>query len=63
MHSSSVGTPPPFFEVRILDDQGRDLPPGEVGEIAGRGPIKMLGYYKQPDLMINGARLPWLPLS
>ncbi|MEZ5728539.1 MAG: long-chain fatty acid--CoA ligase [Burkholderiaceae bacterium] len=32
----SVGVPPPFFEMRILDEQGADLPAGEIGEIAGR---------------------------
>jgi long-chain acyl-CoA synthetase len=56
----SVGTPPPFFEIRILDDQGHDLPPGEVGEIAGRGPIKMLGYYKRPDLTAQTVVDGWI---
>ncbi len=48
--TGSVGVPPPFFEIRILDEQGGDVPKGEVGEIAGRGPIMMPGYYKRPDL-------------
>lgn len=48
--SASVGSPPPFFEMRILDENGQDVPTGEVGEIAGRGPILMPGYYKRPDL-------------
>ena len=48
--TGSVGVPPPFFEIRILDEQGADVPKGEVGEIAGRGPIMMPGYYKRPDL-------------
>jgi acyl-CoA synthetase (AMP-forming)/AMP-acid ligase II len=46
----SVGVPPPFVEMRILDDQGNDVGAGVVGEIAGRGPILMPGYYKRPDL-------------
>ena len=46
----SVGVPPPFFEMRILDPEDKDLPPGEVGEICGRGPILMPGYYKRDDL-------------
>ncbi len=48
--TGSVGVPPAFFEIRILTEEGRDVPKGEVGEIAGRGPIMMPGYYKRPDL-------------
>src|SRR5207302_7740230 len=47
---TSVGVPPPFFEMRIVDDDGRDVAPGEIGEILGRSPLLMSGYYKRPDL-------------
>src|SRR6185369_15002868 len=43
--AGSVGTPPPFMDMRIVDDQGRDVAPGTVGEIVGRGPIMMKEYY------------------
>jgi len=43
--AGSVGCPPPFFEIRILDEQGRDCGPNEVGEICGRGPILMAAYH------------------
>jgi long-chain acyl-CoA synthetase len=46
----SVGTPPPFFEMKILDESDREVPAGKVGEICGNGPILMPGYYKRPDL-------------
>jgi long-chain acyl-CoA synthetase len=46
----SVGVPMAFFEMRILDDAGREVPAREVGEICGRGPLMMPGYYKRPDL-------------
>ncbi|HRV93370.1 MAG TPA: AMP-binding protein, partial [Anaerolineae bacterium] len=46
----SVGTPPPFFEIKILTEDGEEAAKGEVGEIAGRGTIQMKGYYKRPDL-------------
>jgi long-chain acyl-CoA synthetase len=46
----SVGTPPPFFKMKILDESGREVSAGEVGEICGNGPILMPGYYKRPDL-------------
>jgi long-chain acyl-CoA synthetase len=54
----SVGPPLPFYEIAILDEKGREVPTGEVGEICGRGPLLMSGYYKRPDLTakleING---------
>ena len=56
----SVGVPPPFFEMRILDEKGHDLPPEEVGEICGRGPILMPGYYKRKDLTEKAIRDGWL---
>jgi long-chain acyl-CoA synthetase len=49
-HPGSVGVPLPFHELRIIDDEGRELPMGGVGEIAGRGPLLMPGYYRQPEL-------------
>lgn len=44
----SVGVPPPFYALRILDDQGREAPVGQVGEIVGRGPISVAGYHGRP---------------
>jgi acyl-CoA synthetase (AMP-forming)/AMP-acid ligase II len=56
----SVGVPPPFSEMRIVDEKGHDLPPGEVGEICGRSPILTPGYYKRPDLTAEAIRDGWL---
>jgi len=56
----SVGVPPPFFDMRIVDESGNNLPAGEVGEICGRGPILMPGYYKRPDLTSEAIRDGWL---
>ncbi len=56
----SVGLPPPLYEMRIVDNQGNDLPPGEVGEIIGHGPITMPGYYKRPDLTAEAIKDGWL---
>ncbi len=56
----SVGTPIPFGEMRIVSDDGRDLPPGEVGEIVGRSPLMMPGYYKRPDLTAQALKDGWL---
>jgi long-chain acyl-CoA synthetase len=46
----SVGRPVLGFEVMIVDDEGRALPPGEIGEIAGYGAGLMRGYHKRPDV-------------
>jgi acyl-CoA synthetase (AMP-forming)/AMP-acid ligase II len=45
----TVGKPVPGVDMRIIDEQGRELPQGEAGEIVGRGPSMMVGYYKQPQ--------------
>jgi len=58
--SGSVGRPTQFFEMRIVDAGGSDVPPREVGEIVGRGPIRMQGYYKQPDLTSQAVRDGWV---
>jgi len=57
---TSVGVPPPFFEMRILDEDGHDVPPGEIGEIVGRSPLLMSGYYKRPDLTREVIKDGWL---
>jgi acyl-CoA synthetase (AMP-forming)/AMP-acid ligase II len=58
--SGSVGCTTPFFEMRIVREDGTDAAPGEVGEIVGRGPILMTGYYKRPDLTAQAIRDGWL---
>ncbi len=56
----SVGLPPAFMQVRVVDPEGRDCPTGEVGEIIGRGPCMMTGYYKQPALTARTIRDGWI---
>ena len=56
----SVGVPLAFYEMRILDEHGREVRPGEVGEICGRGPLMMPGYYKRPDLTAQVIVDGWL---
>jgi acyl-CoA synthetase (AMP-forming)/AMP-acid ligase II len=46
----TVGRVMPGIDVRIVDEERRDLPPGEVGELAVRGESVMLGYYQAPEL-------------
>ena len=45
----SVGVPVFNTVARILGDDGQELPPGEVGEIATRGPMVVPGYWNRPD--------------
>jgi acyl-CoA synthetase (AMP-forming)/AMP-acid ligase II len=46
---TGAGRPYPFMQVRIIDEHGEDVPPGEVGEIAVRGPMVMCGYWNRPE--------------
>jgi len=45
----SVGLPIPNVEMKILDDEARELPRGKVGEICVRGPNVMKGYWNRPE--------------
>ncbi len=44
-----IGLPIPSTEVAILDDDGNELPPGQVGELCVRGPQVTRGYWNRPD--------------
>ncbi len=47
--TGTIGLPVPSTDISIRDDQGRELPIGEQGEICARGPQIMSGYWKRPD--------------
>ena len=56
----SAGTAVLAYDLRILDDNDREVPRGTVGEICGRGPCVMLGYWNQPELSAHTLRNGWL---
>lgn len=43
------GRTSPLLQVRVVDEEGRDAPTGETGEIVARGPTVMNGYWNRPD--------------
>ena len=47
--TGTIGLPVPSTDIAILDDDGKHLPIGSVGEIAIRGPQVMAGYWNRPD--------------
>lgn len=47
-------------EVRVVDENGKELPPNQVGEIVIRGPNVMKGYWKQPEETATALRNGWM---
>jgi long-chain acyl-CoA synthetase len=47
--TGTIGVPIPATRMKILDDDGNDVPVGERGEIAIKGPQVMAGYWQRPD--------------
>ncbi len=60
MKPGSSGLPTPGAEIRMVDDEGQSLPPGEVGEVTVRGPHIMKGYYKNEAETARAIRDGWL---
>ncbi|MFO1086682.1 MAG: AMP-binding protein [Reyranellaceae bacterium] len=58
--AGSVGVPPPFYEMRIVDEADRDCPTGTIGEIIGRGPVSMAGYANRDALTCETLRDGWV---
>ena len=56
----SAGRSVPIAEIRIVDPEGRELPPGQVGEIAARGPMVMQGYWNKPAETAAAIKDGWM---
>jgi len=56
----SVGQPVPFLQVRVVDEDGQRVPPGQVGELVCKGPVVMQGYFSNPKATQEAIRDGWL---
>jgi len=50
----------PWAEARLVDEQGHDVPTGEVGELWVRTPVVMLGYFRDPEQTAAAFHEGWL---
>jgi len=48
-YTGTIGIPLPNTYLKLLDDEGNEVPPGQPGEIAVKGPQVMAGYWQRPD--------------
>ena len=56
----AIGKPGYHWQARIVDEQGNDVPQGEVGELIVKGPSVMLCYYKNPEATAEVIKDGWL---
>jgi len=59
-YSGSIGLPVPSTEVKLVDDNGQEVPFGEPGELLIRGPQVMLGYWQRPSATDEVLKDGWL---
>ena len=58
--ASSIGVPVPSTEAKVVDDNGKELAVGEVGELIVRGPQVMKGYWQRDDETAKCIKEGWL---
>lgn len=60
---SSCGRPVPFFDVRLVDDDGHEVPVGEMGEIWVRGDAASVRYWNQPEATAQAYEDGWFKMG
>ena len=56
----TIGIPVPSTEVKCVDENGKEVPIGESGEIVARGPQIMVGYWEKPEETAHAIKDGWL---
>jgi acyl-CoA synthetase (AMP-forming)/AMP-acid ligase II len=56
----SVGLPVPGVKLRVIDEEGKEVPPGEPGELLIKGPNIVKGYFNKPEATRNALVEGWL---
>ena len=58
--AGSIGIPVDGVEMMLVDENGEEVPQGEVGEVLMRGPVVMKGYWNRPDATADTLQDGWL---
>lgn len=59
-YSGSIGVPVPNTDIRVVDEQGNDVPKGERGELWVKGPQVMQGYWQRPEESADVLKDGWM---
>ncbi len=59
-HNGSIGLPVPSTDIKLVDDAGNEVAPGEPGELCIKGPQVMTGYWQHPQATDEVLKNGWL---
>lgn len=59
-YNGSIGLPAPSTDIKLVDDDGNEVPAGEPGEMLVKGPQVMLGYLNRPEETAKVLKDDWL---
>jgi len=58
--AGTIGVPVPSTDIKCVDDEGREVPLGQPGELIAKGPQIMAGYWRRPEETARTVRDGWL---